>query len=126
MSFQSRVIAFSERFLSDHTFQLVVAPALADLEFDPGRTPALQIVNRLAVLKAVAGGLGDEVKRETGIFVALTLVPTCYYLCLVTVCLDPFSSWAKALAVAATIAALSLVPVAVCFWPTRRPMRDTD
>ena len=60
MSFPSRVIAFSERFLSEHTFQLVVAPALADLEFDPGRTPSTRLANHLAVIKAVAGGLTPE------------------------------------------------------------------
>ena len=31
MRFESRIIAFAERFLSDRTFELIVAPALADL-----------------------------------------------------------------------------------------------
>ena len=34
MSFESCVIAFADRFLSDRTFELIVAPALADLQFD--------------------------------------------------------------------------------------------
>jgi len=126
MSFESRVIAFSERFLSDHMFQLVVAPALADLEFDPGRTPSVRLANHLAVIKAVAGGLAHELKRDSGIFVVLTLVPTCYYLCLLTVCLDFFSTWAKGLAVTGLIAAVSVVPVIACFWPATPPMRDGD
>lgn len=126
MSFQSRVIAFSERFVSDHTFHLVVAPALADLEFDPGRTPLARFANRLAVIKAVAGGLGRELKRDSGIFVLLTLVPTCYYLCLFTLCLDAITTWTAGLAVAGMTAALSLAPVMVCFWPARWPMRDRD
>ena len=86
MSFESRMVAFSERFLSDRTFELVVAPALADLEFDPGRKPLARIVNRVAVLRAVLGGLAGELKRDTGTFVLLTLVPTAYYLCLLTLC----------------------------------------
>lgn len=126
MSFESCVIAFSERFVTDHTFQLVVAPALADLEFDPGRTPLARFANRLAVIKAVAGGLGHELKRDSGIFVALTLVPACYYLCLMMLCLDAVTTWTQALAVAGFIATLSLLPVTVCFWPSRRPMRDGD
>jgi hypothetical protein len=126
MSFESRVIAFSERFVSDHTFQLVVAPALADLDFDPGRTTLARFGNRLAVIKAVAGGLGHELKRDSGIFVGLTMVPTCYYLCLMTVCLDAFTTLAKALAVAGLVSVLSLVPVMACFWPSRRPVRDSE
>ena len=66
MSFESRMVAFSERFLSDRTFELVVAPALADLEFDPGRKPLARIVNRVAVLRAVLGGLAGELKRSAG------------------------------------------------------------
>ena len=126
MSFESRVIAFSERFVSGHTFELVVAPALADLEFDPGRTKLARFANRLAVVKALAGGLGCELKRDSGIFVGLTMVPTCYYLCLMTVCLDAFPTVAKGLTVAGLIAALSLLPVMACFWPARRSMRDSD
>ena len=34
MSFESRIMAFSDRFLSDRAYQLIVVPALADLQFD--------------------------------------------------------------------------------------------
>ena len=51
MSFESRIVAFSERFLSDRTFELIVAPALADLEFDRGTGPRSRAANRFAVLK---------------------------------------------------------------------------
>ncbi len=126
MTFESRIIAFSERFLSDRTFQLVVVPALADLEFDPGRTTSIRLANRLAVIKAVAGGLTHELKRDTGIFIALTLVPACYYLCLFTLCLGAISTWTAGLALAGFVTVLSVAPVMVCFWPSRHPMRDTD
>ena len=39
MSFDARIMAFAERFLSDRTFQLVVAPALADLQFEHSAAP---------------------------------------------------------------------------------------
>ena len=56
MSFEARVIAFADRFLSERNVQLIVEPALADLQFDGGTAPLGRTANRLAVLKAVAGG----------------------------------------------------------------------
>jgi hypothetical protein len=121
MSFESRILAFSERFLSDRTFELVVAPALADLEFDPGRMPFARAINRLAVLRAVLGGFVHDVKRDSGTFLLLMLVPSCYYLSLLTVCLDAVKTWSGFLSLAAMVIALSTAPVLVCFWPSRRP-----
>ena len=120
MSFESRVVAFSERFLSDRTFELVIAPALADLEFDPGRRPLARAMNRLAVLRALAGGLAHDLKRDTGTFVLLLLVPSCYYLSLLAVCFDAVKTWNGFLGLAAMVVALSSAPVLVCFWPSRR------
>jgi hypothetical protein len=112
-------VAFSDRFLSDRTFELVVAPALADLEFDPGRKPFARLLNRVAVVRAVLGGLADECKRDTGTFVLLTLVPTAYYLCLLTLCFDAVKTWRGFLSLTAMVVAMSCVPVLVCFWPSR-------
>ena len=121
MSFEHRIVAFSERFLSNRMFDLVVAPALADLEFDPGRKPAARIVNRAAVLRAVVGGLAHDFKRDTGTFVLLTLVPTAYYLCLLMLCFDAVKTWSGFLSLTAMVIAMSCVPVLVCFWPSRHP-----
>ena len=41
MSFESRVAAFSERFLSSRSNRLIVAPALADLQFEEGGAGAV-------------------------------------------------------------------------------------
>lgn len=127
MSFESRIVAFSERFLSDRTFELIVAPALADLEFDRGTGLCSRAANRFAVLKAVAGGLRDEVTRGSAGFIGLALIPTCYYLCLMIICFDfrP-SSAGFFVAVATMILVLSLGPVMVCFWPTRHRGRPVD
>ena len=129
MSFESRIIAFAERFLSEHTVQLIVVPALADLQFEGGTgTGALnRTANRLAVLRAVAGGLCDEVARGSIGFIALTLMPTCYYLFLAVVCFDfrPTST-GMFFAVATPILVLSLGPVVVCFWPARHTGRAAD
>lgn len=120
MSFEDRIVAFSERFLADRTFELVVAPALADLEFDPGPTAVTRVLNRLAVLRAVIGGFTHDAKRDSGTFVLLTLMPSCYYLSLLAVCFDAFATWSGFFALAAMIVALSSAPVLVCFWPARR------
>jgi len=127
MSFESRIIAFAERFLSEHTVQLIVLPALADLQFEGGTGTLSRTANRLAVLRAVAGGLCDEVARGSAGFVALTLMPACYYLFLAVVCFDfrP-SSTRLFFGVATLILVLSLGPVMVCFWPERHTGRPVD
>lgn len=126
MSFADRIIWFSERFLCDRTFELVVAPALADLEFDPGRRPLTRAINRLAVLRAVLGGLGHDLKHDAGTFVLLTLMPTCYYMSLLLLCFDAVKTWSGFLSLTAMVVALSCAPVLVCFWPSRRRVGVID
>lgn len=127
MTFESRVLAFADRFLSERTVQLIVEPALADLQFECGTPPLTRATSRLAVLKAVAGGVCDEVSRASAGFIALTLLPTCYYLSLMLICLDfrP-SSTGLFFAVASVVMVMSLGPVMVCFWPSRRSGRAAD
>ena len=88
MSFESRVVAFSERFVSSRSHQLIVAPALADLQFEEteqGRG------NRLAVIRALAGAVRIDAAQHAATFLILTLVPACYYFVLIAVCFDFFS-----------------------------------
>lgn len=127
MSFEARVSAFADRFLSDRTVRLIVEPALADLQFDGGRAPLSRAANRLAVLRAVAGGLRDEVTRGSAGFILLTLMPVSYYLFLMIICFGfrP-SSTGFFFAVALMILVLSLGPVMVCFWPARHTGRPVD
>jgi hypothetical protein len=126
MSFESRILAFSDRFLSGRAFDLIVAPALADLEFDPGRRSTARLANRVAVMRAVAGGLFHDFSRDAGVFLFLTMVPASYYLCLVAVCFDAFSSWSEVASLVALIVALSLVPAMACLWPARRTARSIE
>ncbi|HEX8029396.1 MAG TPA: hypothetical protein VF491_13075 [Vicinamibacterales bacterium] len=130
MSFESRVTAFSSRFLSDRSFELIVAPALADLEFESSE---LGGGNRLAVIRAVAGALRIEVAHQAGFVLLLTLVPACYYFVLIAVCFDFFAGVMTRdgvmLSIARIVAPLllmSLAPVVVCFWPERRVARSTE
>jgi hypothetical protein len=124
MSFESRVVAFSERFVSARSHELIVAPALADLQFEREEQGC---GNRLAVLSAVVGALRIDLGQQAGMFVFLTLVPACYYFVLIAVCFDFFSGSAGKDGVVSTVAGvavpllmMSLVLVTVCFWPERR------
>lgn len=119
MTFESRIVAFSERFLTQRAFELIVAPALADLQFDEDRGRRNRLANRLAVLRAVAGGLLDQASRDVGSLLGLTLLPACYYLIPFALCFDQFKSWSEFFAAVMVIVALSLAPVMVCYWPQR-------
>jgi hypothetical protein len=128
MSFEARTLAFAERFLSDRSLRLIVAPAIADLQFeqDGGRRSAA--ANQLAVLRAVAGGIGEDVKSQCGTFVALAMMPAFYYAFLLVMCLDFFpiatNFWsADFWLVAMLIMVSSFGPVVACYWPDRRSRR---
>ena len=126
MSFESRIVAFSDRFLSDRTFQLVVAPALADLQFDEDTGRRRRAANRLAVIRALAGGLRDDMSRDSGSVLKMALLSVCYHLTPLTMGLDYFKTWSGFFTIASIVLALSLVPVMVCYWPPRRAARPVD
>lgn len=130
MSFESRVVSFSERFLSSRSYQLIVAPALADLEFEAAEQGR---ANRLAVIRALVGAIRIDAAQHASTFVILTLVPACYYFVLIAVCFDFFHGATGIESVIVTIArvaapllVMSLAPVMVCFWPERRVERSTE
>ena len=128
MSFDARILSFAERFLSPRSFRLIVAPAVADLQFE--RRPGLlgSAADRAAVLRAVAGGIGDDVARASGGMLGLTLLPACYYIFLLILCFDVFSLSLSFdfIVAAALILVLSFAPVMVCFWPERERARSLD
>jgi len=122
MSFESLVTAFAGRFLSDRSMELIVAPALADLQFDQGAGPLRRAVNHLAVLRAVAGGLRGEVAGGFGFFLVLTVMSAGYNVALFTVFADFIADSADLFGVSMALLVVSLAPVLACFWPTRRPL----
>ena len=126
MSFESRVIAFADRFLSDRAFELVVTPALADLQFDEDAGRRSRVVNRLAVLKAVAGGLRLDVWRDSGTLLRVSLLSASYYSFPLFLGIRFFKTWSEFLVAVTLMLGLSLVPVLVCFWPERRTARPVD
>jgi len=126
MSFESCVLAFADRFLSDRTFELVIAPALADLQFDEEAGGRHRCASRLAVLKALAGGLRLDVWRDSGTLVKVALLSACYYTFPLAVGIGYFKTWPEFFVAVTFVFALSLVPVLVCFWPERRTARPID
>jgi hypothetical protein len=128
MNFDARIVAFAERFLSDRTFQLIVAPAVADLQFESCTDSVGLAANRVAVLRAVAGAMGEDLARVSRGMLALALLPACYYIFLLVLCFDLFSlSLSGDFIVAAVlILFLSFAPVMVCFWPERPSARPVE
>jgi hypothetical protein len=128
MSFDDRIILFAARFLSERTFRLVVAPAVADLQFEGGAGRFRQAANRVAVLRAVAGGVRHDLARVSGGLLLLTLLPACYHIFLLVLFFDVFSiSISRDFLLAATlILVLSFGPVMVCFWPERQRARPIE
>jgi hypothetical protein len=126
--FVEGVMAVSDRFLREQTFELVVAPAIADLQYDAPTADALRHArNCTAVLTALAWGLYEEITSDAAsalIFVLLVAIPACYYTALVIACTpgDPqfLARTDQRIAIGGLIAALSLGPAIACYWPERR------
>jgi hypothetical protein len=125
MRFNSLVLAFCDRVLAQRTFDLIVAPALADLEFEESAGRRSRIAMRAAVLRAMIGGWREDLVRGSDAFLRLTLLSVSYYMFPVAVSAGIFKTWSDFFIAATIVLALSLVPVMVCFWPARR-VRPTE
>ena len=137
MTLVDTITGLSDRFLRERTFDLIVAPAIADMQFDEAAGDRLRHARgRLAVLAAFAWGLYEDLTNDSGAltFAALTLVPAAYYSALAVFVLRlgpahptdlPFltSRASEVLVIVSVIAVLSLGPVTACYWPERRPRR---
>jgi hypothetical protein len=126
MSFERWIVACCDRFLSQRTFELVVEPALADLQFEQSLGRRSWIATRGAGLRAVAGGFRDEMARGAGGFLTLTLLTAAYYVFPIAVSASLFKTWSGFFAALIAMFLLSLTPVLVCFWPSRQPVRRVE
>jgi len=126
MSFEAFVIAICDRFVSQRAFDLIVTPALADWEFEEAAGRRNRIAGQAAVLRAIAGGVGHDVRRGSGGFLKLTLLSACYYMFPIAVSVRIFKTWDDFFFAASVMLVLSLTPVVVCFWPVRHPVRHGD
>ena len=132
MTLVNTITAISDRWLRERTFELVVAPAIADLQFDEGAQGMRRARNVAAVVSAFAWGLFEDLTSDPGsllTFVALTLIPAGYYTLMVMVCaplgMIEFSGKSGHAVVGMAILALSLGPVIACYWP-ERPQRESS
>jgi hypothetical protein len=130
MSFIERIESLSSRFLSDRSYELIVAPAIADLQHDAGSGHALsQARSRASVLVAFAGAAYEDLTADSSVLriAALALIPASYYTFLIFVCApqaaDYFAKNFGRLAIPAAIVVLSFGPVLACCWPERTPSR---
>jgi hypothetical protein len=125
----------ARRILHGDTFDVVVSPAIADLQFESW-CPARGYVG---VWRAFAGALCRDLGRDLQVLcdeattlTSLIVMQACYYTCLLTLMsglttsgLAAFRALERisaetALAFALIIVGLSTIPTLLCFWPARR------
>ena len=129
MTFIQRIDSLSSRFLTERSYELIVGPAIADLQHDVNAAPAHSVRGQLSVLVAFAGALYDEIITDSGLWriAALALIPAMYYAFLIMLIMPeagPFLRARAGLPLLVLGAAMSFAPVLVCCWPertTRRP-----
>ena len=126
MTFDAVIGGVGVRLLSEHTFDLVLAPALADYQIERRSRRARGWAGRFAVLIALSGALRMEASTHAASFIALALLPFCYDLVLLMLFSDFFDMTGGLRFVGALIVVLSMVPVVVCFWPAGRLERAID
>ena len=128
MTFIQRIDSLSSRFLTERSYELIVGPAIADLQHDANSGATHSVRGRLSVLVAFAGALYDEVTADASLLMiaALALIPALYYAFLIILILPeagPFLRARAGLPLLIVGAAMSFAPVFVCCWPERTPRR---
>ena len=132
MTFIGWIEDLSARFLSERSHELIVAPAIADLQHDAADTSLSDVRSRLSVLVAFAGAAYEDLTADSGVLrlAGLTLIPACYYTFLIVLCVPETARYvtehAGRLAIPAVIALLSFGPVLVCCWPERNRQRSVQ
>jgi len=125
MTFDAVIGGVGARLLSEHTFDLVLAPALADYQIEQ-HARGRESGGRVAVLIALSGALRIEASQHVMSFIALALLPFCYDVVLLMFFANFFDITGGVRFIGAMIVVLSMVPVIVCFWPTGRIARSID
>ena len=122
-----RITSISERFLSARSFELIVAPALADLEYEEH---GLTVGGSLAVSRAVIGAVVEDITNDLGqaaFFMGLALIPAFYYAFLFLLCMQARVTLdSTTLALGVVVVILSMSPAIACFWPDPLPKRATQ
>ena len=116
----------TRRLLHDDTFELIVSPAIADLQFESSSLGTPPARAYLAVWIALAGGLVLDLDHdirdiidEGTTFATLALVQSSYYLAMLALVFDGMSRSAS-LTLALCVIAVSTMSTTALFWPDRR------
>jgi hypothetical protein len=131
VTFAAAITALSTRFLTERSFELIVAPALADFELDAVSGTHRQFAARAAVLSAFSGAVWEDAVRggDLARFAGLVLIPVCYYTFFFLLGLPggvSRLSSAMVTGLAVAVVTLSFAPALVCFWPERQLPRSAD
>jgi len=126
MSFERCILTFCDFFLKQRTFDLIVAPALADLEFEEAGGRRAWLANRAAVVRAAVGGAVYDALQGTSGFFKLSLLSISYFMFPVALSVNLFATWFEFLLAAAGVLVLAMIPVMVCFWPERQRVRHGE
>ena len=128
--FVTRLTAFAERFLSERSFDLIVAPAVADVQFE--RASGCRRGGALSVVRAIAGAMFEDITadvRNTLTFLMLAFIPALYYAFLFMLCapagLSTISFDSSVLAFLVGVLLLSTSSAVICYWPERRTSTKT-
>ena len=132
MTFIDRIESLSTRFLSERTHELIVAPAIADLQYDSGdESPSAR--GRVSVLVALVGAAYEELTSDLRLvkLAGLALIPALYYAFLIMLVVPPdartfLSGHWMTFAIAVGVAVLSFGPVLACCWPERAPRQSSQ
>jgi hypothetical protein len=99
MTLVERIDALSSRFLSERSYELIVGPAIADLQHDAdeAQTPR-SMRGSFSVLVAFTGALYDEITADAGLWriAALALIPAMYYAFLIILILPEAGPFLRA------------------------------
>ena len=126
MTFAAAITTLSTRFLTERSFELIVAPALADFDLDLAGGAPREAAARAAVLNAFLGAVWEDAVRggDLARFAGLVLIPVCYYTFFFLLGLPrglDGLSVSTVVGLAIAVVTLSLAPAIVCFWPERQP-----
>ena len=132
MTFIDRIESLSTRFLSERTHELMVAPAIADLQHDSTAGPP-GARERFSVVVALAGAAYEELTSDLRLLklAGLALIPAVYYSFLFILVIPPevgtqlSAHWGR-FAIAIGVTLLSFGPVLACCWPERAPRQPTQ
>lgn len=128
--FIGRIESLSSRFLTERSHELIVAPAIADMQHDADSGSLVSAARaRASVLAAFGGALYDELTADASLLkiAALIFIPASYYTFLIYLCQPQAALYVQAnfgrLVLPVAIALLSVPPVLVCCWPERTQRR---